>query len=111
MKRTACAAAALGALALLTACGGGYHYREAAYRGPDTVWYDGYYGDYADRYWAQDGFHYRDRGGRYQHDAGGHFRQQPFEGARSFHAGSPPVHDHDPGAADRDRDLDRSGKF
>lgn len=85
MKRTTLAVGALGALTMLTACGGGYGYRDAGYG--SNVYYDGYYGAYSDGYWGRDGFYYRGGDGRYLRDEGGHFRHdRGGDGYRGYHA-------------------------
>jgi hypothetical protein len=87
MKRTAFVLGALGALTILSGCGGGYGYREAAFNGPDDVWYDGSYGAYSDGYWGPDAaFYYRGGDGAFIRDTGGHFRHERFSGARGYHA-------------------------
>jgi len=87
MKKSALLLGALGALTLLSACGGGYGYREVGFNGPDDVWYDGFYGPYEDGYWGPDAaFYYRDSGGGFVRDAGGHFRHAQFNGAHGYHA-------------------------
>lgn len=92
MKRTTLVVGAIGALAMLSACGGGYGYHGAAYAGGPDVWYDGYYGDYGDGYWGPDAaFYYRGHDGNYQRDAGNHFRRSQFNGAHGFHAGHAPA--------------------
>ncbi len=95
MKRSALVIGALGALTMLSACGGGY-YREAGIGGPD-VYYDGFYGGYSDGYWGDgDTFFYRGGDGRYIRDDAHHFRHGAFHGARGFHAG------HGPGGGDHE---------
>ena len=91
MKRTALVAGALGAVTLLAACGGGYGYHGAAYAGEADVYYDGFYGDYTDGYWAPEGFYYRGGDGRFIHDEGNHFRHERFNGGRGFHSGHAPA--------------------
>jgi hypothetical protein len=87
MKPSALMLGALGALTILSGCGGAYGYREAAFNGPDDVWYDGAYGPYVDGYWGpDDGFYYRGHDGAFVRDTGGHFRHQRFSGAHGFHA-------------------------
>lgn len=62
--------------------GQGYGYD---YAGPGDVWYDGYYGPYADGYWDTGGvFFFRDNGGHYVRDDAGHFRHERFEGSRRY---------------------------
>ena len=87
MKRTTLVLGALGALTVLSGCGGGYGYRGAGFGGPDDVWYDGAYGAYTDGYWGSDAaFYYRGGDGRFIRDEGGHFRHQRFGQARGYHA-------------------------
>jgi hypothetical protein len=88
MKRSTLLIGALGALTMLSACGGGY-YREAGLGGPD-VYYDGFYGPYTDGYWGRDGFYYRGGDGHYIHDNGNHFRHGHFGRAHGFHSGHGP---------------------
>jgi hypothetical protein len=102
VKRTALVIGALGALALLPACGSDYGYRQAGYGGPD-VWYDGAYGPYSNGYWRGDGYYYRGGDGRFQRDDGGHFRHQRFDGSNGYRSG----HDDRDGDRRGDRDGDR----
>ena len=45
------------------------------------AYYDNYYGQIYDGYWADDTFHYRTAPNHYfQQDTGGHFRQDPTQG-------------------------------
>ena len=65
--------------------GAGYGYNSAA---TQDVWYDGYYGPYADGYWADGGaFFFRGVDGHYYRDGASHFRTQSFSGAQHFNAG------------------------
>ncbi len=82
---------ALGGAMALSACasggyyGAGYGYN---YAGPSDVWYDGYYGPYADGYWGDGGaFFFHGMDGRYYRDNGEHFRTGSFAGAEHFAAG------------------------
>ncbi len=84
MKAMTLVIGALGALTLLSGCGGGYGYRQAGLGGPD-VWYDGAYGPYTEGYWGPDSaFYYRGGDGGFVRDEGGHFRHDRFEHANGF---------------------------
>jgi hypothetical protein len=94
MRKTLLAAGAIAALITLSGCGGNYGYYGASVGGPD-VYYDGFYGPYADGYWADDGFYYRDGGGHFIHDSGNHFRRSMFNGAHAYHSHARLAGDHD----------------
>ncbi len=65
--------------------GGGYGYNSGI---SGDVWYDGYYGPYADGYWGDgDAFFFRGVDGHYYRDRASHFRNQSFSGAQHFTAG------------------------
>lgn len=93
MMKTILLGAAAAAALMLAGCadegyyghshGVGYGY---SYYGPSDVWYDGYYGAYADGYWDGGAFFYRGNDGQYVRDGNGHFRQSRFEHAQKYKA-------------------------
>jgi len=110
MRKILLAAAAFGALTALTACGGGYGYRQAAVVGVagDGVYYDDFYGPYAEGYWGPDQyFYYRGGDGRFIRDDARHFRRESFGSAHMVRA-RPYDRDHD-GDRGHDRDRDHDG--
>lgn len=91
MMRTLLLGAAAAAALTLVGCADGRDYGHGvgygySYYGPADVWYDGYYGAYADGYWDDGAFFYRGADGNYVRDGAGHFRQGRFEGAQRYKA-------------------------
>lgn len=90
MKTLLLGAAAAAALMLVGCASEGYYGNGVgygySYYGPSEVWYDGYYGPYADGYWDSGAFYYRGSDGQYVRDGAGHFRQGSFEHAQKYKA-------------------------
>lgn len=96
MRKSLLTAAALSALVALSACGGSYGYRGASVAvAGDGVYYDDFYGPYAEGYWGPDqAFYYRNGEGRFMRDDAHHFRRENFSGSHMVHA-RPFDRDHD----------------
>lgn len=81
---------ALSSALALSACAGDYYasngYPGYAYYGPDSVYYDGYYGPFYDGFWGADGIFVFQPNvhGRFHRDDGHHFRHDSAQGFNKF---------------------------